>query len=118
MMPTWSSDGDSGQTPSVAIRPRVGLKPMSPVQAAGMRTLPPVSVPSATSASPAATAAALPPDDPPTVRAGAAGFSTSGVVTPKPPASVRVTPTMRAPASRSRRTAEASVSAMRLANSG
>ena len=78
MMPIWSSEGDSGQTPSVAIWPRVGLKPMSPVQAAGMRTLPPVSVPSATSASPAATAAALPPDDPPTVHPGAAGFDLGG----------------------------------------
>src|SRR5712691_1581228 len=100
------------------MRPHVGLNPISPVQAAGMRTLPPVSVPSATSASPAATAAALPPDEPPTVRPGAAGFLTTGVVTPKPPASVWVTPTMRAPASRNWRTAGASVSAVRSENSG
>src|SRR5690625_1672202 len=42
-----------------------------------MRTEPPVSVPSATRAMPVATAAALPPLDPPDVCAGWAGFRTA-----------------------------------------
>jgi hypothetical protein len=45
--------------------PYVGLKPTTPQSAAGCRTEPPVSVPSAHTTSPAATAAADPPDDPP-----------------------------------------------------
>src|SRR3954465_11533107 len=47
-----------------------------PQQAAGMRIDPPESVPSAASASPAATAAADPPLDPPAIRSGASGFGT------------------------------------------
>src|SRR5262245_14786217 len=83
-----------------------------------MRTLPPVSVPSPISASPAATAAAEPPEEPPTTWPGNTGFFTSGVVTPSPPASVRGRPTTRTPACFRRRTAAASVSARREANSG
>ena len=41
-----------------------------------MRIEPPVSVPSAASARPAASAAAEPPLEPPDVRPGAAGFGT------------------------------------------
>ena len=46
-----------------------------PVIAAGWRIEPPVSVPSAHGALPAATAAALPPLDPPGIRARSHGFS-------------------------------------------
>ena len=46
-----------------------------PHSAAGWRTEPPVSVPSAHGASPAATAAALPPDEPPGTRVRSHGFS-------------------------------------------
>ena len=53
--PTVSSDGESGKTPAVGTRPRVVFSPAMPQHAAGMRTDPPVSVPSATSASPSAT---------------------------------------------------------------
>src|SRR6187200_1721944 len=43
------------------MRPYVGLSPTTPHSDAGCRTLPPVSVPNAHTASPAATAAAEPP---------------------------------------------------------
>src|SRR5437764_7227259 len=54
-------------------RPYVGLMPTVPVRAAGWRIEPPVSVPVAPRQSPAATAAAEPPDEPP---------GTSGVLAP------------------------------------
>ena len=46
----------------------MGLSPAIPVKAAGWRIEPPVSVPSAPGTSPAATAAAEPPEEPPGVR--------------------------------------------------
>src|SRR5436305_15210521 len=49
---------------------------MTPHSAAGWRTDPPVSEPSATGTIPAATAAADPPDDPPGTRAVSQGFFT------------------------------------------
>ncbi len=54
----------SGQ---VEIRPRCGLMPTRCVHAAGIRTLPAPSEPMAAATNPAATAAALPPEDPPGV---------------------------------------------------
>src|SRR5919197_5657175 len=47
------------------MRPYVGFNPTTPHSAAGWRTEPPVSVPRAHTASPAATDAAEPPEDPP-----------------------------------------------------
>src|SRR5262245_28715745 len=47
------------------MRPYVGFNPTTPHSAAGCRTDPPVSLPIPHTASPAATAAAEPPDDPP-----------------------------------------------------
>jgi hypothetical protein len=52
------------------------LKPTTPHHAAGIRIEPAESVPSATAASPAASAAPFPPLDPPASRPGAAGFGT------------------------------------------
>ena len=73
--PTTSKDGASGTHPRVASTlPCVGLNPHSPQYDAGTRTEPAVSVPSATSAYPAATATALPEDDPPGTCPTAAGF--------------------------------------------
>src|SRR3954453_14032258 len=81
--------------------------PTTPHNAAGCRTEPPVSEPSAIGAKPAATAAAEPPDDPPGTFAVSCGLC----VTPNPEFSVDepianssrfVLPTMTAPASRSR----------------
>src|SRR6185437_7118627 len=63
--PTVSMEVASGYTPSSGIRPQVVFRPAIPQQAAGIRTEPPVSVPRATSASPAATATAEPLEDPP-----------------------------------------------------
>ena len=51
----------------VEIRPRWGLMPTRCVQAAGIRTEPAPSEPIAAGTMPAATAAALPPEDPPGV---------------------------------------------------
>jgi hypothetical protein len=79
--PTTSNDGASGRTPRVLTRPCVGRKPKSPHAAAGTRIEPAVSVPRPASASPAATAAAGPEDDPPVNRPGYSEFSG---VTPSP----------------------------------
>src|SRR5947209_13636701 len=97
----------------VDTRPRVGFIPTSPQAAAGMRIDPPPSDPVANGTSPAATAAAEPPEDPPGVRLGSHGLR----VTPLASETVQgkiissgtfVTPMGIAPAARSRRTASAS----------
>jgi hypothetical protein len=75
--PRWSSDHDSGIAPARLTRPYVGLRPTTPQQAAGSRMEPPVSLPSAPSAKPAATAAAEPLLEPPAQWPGFHGFWTS-----------------------------------------
>ncbi|MNC77709.1 hypothetical protein D3C75_1297440 [compost metagenome] len=65
----------AGMTPLRLTRPKVGLKPKIPQQQAGTRTEPPVSVPRLKSASPAATAAAEPLEDPPGISAGKRGLT-------------------------------------------
>ena len=84
-----------------------------PQKAAGWRIEPPVSDPRASGANPAATAAALPPDDPPGTRLVSRGF----LVGPKAEFSVDepianssrlVLPTATAPAARNRSTTVAS----------
>ena len=62
------SSGPSGT------RKRVGLSPTTPQHDAGMRIEPPASLPCAIGTSPAATAAALPPEDPPVISAGSCGL--------------------------------------------
>ena len=52
----------------------MGFIPTTPHRAAGWRTDPPVSVPKAQTASPAATAAAEPDDDPPGTRSRSHGL--------------------------------------------
>jgi hypothetical protein len=59
---------DSGRMPCVEMRPTVTFSPTIPQKDAGRRTEPPVSVPTAAGASPAATATPDPLDDPPGVR--------------------------------------------------
>src|SRR5215510_4509620 len=59
------------------MRPYVGFSPITPHSAAGCRTEPPVSEPSATGTIPAATAAAEPPDEPPGTREVSQGFLTA-----------------------------------------
>src|SRR5215217_676796 len=110
--PAWSKLGASGKQPSIGTRSKVGLNPTRPHQADGIRIEPPESEPSATSARPAATAAAEPPLDPPATRPGATGFGTVPKcgfceVTPYANSCRFVLPTFAYPASSSRRTAGA-----------
>ena len=77
MGPAVSKLGASGKTPSVDTRPHVGLNPTTPQQAAGSRIDPALSLPRAASHSPAASAAAEPPLDPPGMRERSSGLTTS-----------------------------------------
>ena len=100
----------SGQ---VEILPRCGLIPTRWVHAAGMRTLPAPSDPIAAATRPAATAAALPPDDPPGVWSRDHGLRVWPKAGPLvnghcPNSQVLVLPTITAPAAFSRRTTSAS----------
>ena len=72
--PIESSVVDSGVAPSRDTRNWVGLNPGMPHNAAGMRTEPPVSVPSAATAMPSATDTAAPDDEPPGTRLRSAGL--------------------------------------------
>src|SRR2546425_12871013 len=105
--PRWSSDHDSGIAPARLTRPYVGLRPTTPQQAAGSLIEPPVSLPSAPSANPAATAAAEPLDEPPAPGPGNPGFWPApwGALPPNGPRAAPVMlgfPSARAPAPRSR----------------
>lgn len=86
----------------------MGLRPVVPQNAAGMRMDPPPSVPIASGAMPLATDAAAPPLEPPAVRLGSRGFRVSPhnslLVTPGQNSGLLVFPTMIAPASTSRAT--------------
>ena len=66
--PMESSEVDSGTVPSIGTRRCVGLKPVSPQSADGMRTEPPVSEPMPTTAMPSVTDTAAPLDEPPGMR--------------------------------------------------
>ena len=68
------------------MRPKLGLSPTRPHQAAGIRTEPPMSVPSPSGTQPEATAAPDPPEEPPGVRFGSHGFR----VTPQSGLSVKL----------------------------
>src|SRR6516162_1798574 len=59
------------------MRPCVGLMVAMPLQCAGQRSEPPISLPCAIVPMPAATAAPAPPDEPPQVMFGSHGFSVS-----------------------------------------
>ena len=100
------------------IRPTVGFNPTMPLIAAGQVTDPSVSVPTAASTMPAATAAPLPDDDPHGVRSSACGLRTwpPALLHPEIEKSDRmlahslrlVLPRMTAPAWRNRATSGAS----------
>ena len=93
---------------SAGTSPNPGLMPTRPHAAAGTRIEPRPSLPCASGTRAAATAAALPPDDPPQVRDRSQGLR----AIPNPPSvnaqiassGIRVTPTTTAPAARSRAT--------------
>src|SRR5262245_60330157 len=75
--PSGPFDHDSGIAPGRLTRPYVALRPTMPQHAAGRRTEPPVSLPSAPRQSPLATAAPDPLDDPPDTWPVCHGLSTS-----------------------------------------
>src|SRR5579864_359607 len=72
--PTWSRLDANASTPYRDTRPYVGFTPTTPHKLAGWRIEPPVSVPIPRGANPAATAAALPPLEPPGTRARSHGL--------------------------------------------
>jgi hypothetical protein len=74
MTPTAMIVKAVGGTPVRAVRPTVGRSAATPHSAAGTRTLPPPSMPRAKAATPAATAAAEPEEEPPAWRAGSCGL--------------------------------------------
>ena len=105
-------NGDSG---CAGTRPKLGFSPTLPQNAAGMRTDPAPSVPTPIGPHPAATAAAVPPDEPPDVFVGSHGLRvipvSAELVSPlQPNSGVVVLPMSTAPASRRRAVAGASTS--------
>src|ERR1700686_4662312 len=73
--PTWSGEGLKGCTPVRGTAPKLGLRPTTPLNAAGLITEPSVCVPNASGTIPAATAAAEPDDEPPGVCLGFQGLT-------------------------------------------
>jgi hypothetical protein len=77
--PQLSSAHASGITPAALTSPNVGLIDDTPQKAAGMRSDPSVSEPVAAGIIRAASAAALPPLEPPVIRPTSHGFPHCGV---------------------------------------
>ena len=107
--------GPKGLAGQAGTRPKVGLRPGRPQNAHGIRIEPPPSVPSASGTMPAASAAELPPLEPPGVLVGSQGLRVTPVsalsVTPFQPSSgVVVLPGSTAPERRSAATTGASSS--------
>ncbi len=75
--PKWEMVSKTVLTMSIGIRPSEGFKPTIPQKAAGMRTEPPISVPSAKGTQPLATAAPEPPEEPPAHLLGSQGLTVS-----------------------------------------
>ncbi len=69
-----SKVSESGTIPSRLTSPCVGFRPTIPFEVEGPRTEPPVSVPTPSCASQAATAAPVPPEEPEGVRATSWGL--------------------------------------------
>src|SRR6202163_251042 len=112
------TESPAGSTLSLVTRSGDGRKPTTPQQEAGIRIEPPMSVPTATVAIPAATAAALPPLEPPGVILDRHGLLVAGkiaLVVPTGAASLGmlVLPMIAAPAVRARATAIVSWSGTR-----
>src|SRR5262249_7544611 len=96
--PAWSSDQLNGIMPKQLTNPYVGLRPVTPQQAAGMRMEPPVSVPVAIVHIRAARAAAEPPLEPPGTRVRSQGLAVGGLKVPYANSCVFVLPSSTAPA--------------------
>src|ERR1700733_14869259 len=114
--PNTDRSSQPGPAGIVDTRPRLGFIPTRPQQAAGMRIEPPPSDAVAAATSPAATADADPPEEPPGVCSGFHGFR----VTPLASVTVQgkiissgtfVIPIGIAPAARNRLTTSESVTA-------
>ena len=73
--PTESRLSARGKVPAMGTRLALGLKPTRLQNAAGIRSEPPVSVPSPATAMPSATLTAAPELEPPAIRSGAQGVS-------------------------------------------
>src|SRR5437773_4489860 len=123
MGPGVSSVVESGSTPKVLMRPTVTFRPTMPHHEAGSRTDPPVSVPIAAGASPAATATPEPLDEPPGVRCTFGSHGLRGVpmwvFVPQPPianSTVWVLPSTIIPAPMRRRASVAVTGDIRLAH--
>ena len=108
--PIESSDQLSKPVPCRLIRPNVTFNPVKPLNADGIRTEPPVSLPMPTGANPAATATPVPLEEPPGTRWVARSHGFTGVpifgFVPQPPNAnsvICVLPsgTMPAPSNRS-----------------
>ena len=109
-----SIERQAGTMPRAETLPMVGFRPTTLPNIAGTRPEPAVSVPSAKSTRPAATAGAEPEDDPPGTWAAENTLRgvPYGLRTPTRPVanwSRLVLPTISAPAARNRATAKASV---------
>ncbi len=108
--PAVSSVRLKGTMPSVDQRPAVVLRPTVPVHAAGMRTLPAVSVPKARAALPSIRLTPAPALEPPGTRCSFGSHGLRGVprgfvpMPPKASSTVRVLPVGTASMSRVRRT--------------
>ena len=105
--PTVSIESAFGFTPARGTRPKLGLKPAMPQQAAGRISEPAVCVPRDSGTMKSATAAAEPLDEPPGVCAGLKGLRVAPAVM-LASSVVTVLPITTAPASRHRATAAAS----------
>ena len=111
-----SPPASSSRCGPTGTQPRLGFNPTRPHTAAGTRMEPPESVPCAIGTSPAATAAAAPPLDPPGLRPRSQGFRVGprqvGSVTNSPANSgVLVRPRRVSPAARQRAASGASATA-------
>ena len=72
--PTVSKSQATGTTPRFETRPQLGRTPVTPLNAAGIRIEPAVSVPSVPAARSAAAQAPEPPLEPPQIRSRAHGL--------------------------------------------
>ncbi len=77
--PLESKLGDKGKVPSKGTRLAVGLNPVMPQNAAGIRIDPPVSVPMAATAMPSATLTPAPDEEPPGMRPVSLSHGARGV---------------------------------------
>ena len=109
MGPSTANGSQGADTGQCGTRPGVGRSPSTPLQAAGLRSEPPRSLPSAIGTMRQASATAPPPLDPPAERVVSQALRVTPntrlkVCEPAPHSGVLVLPSMIAPASRRRST--------------